>query len=81
VEAKRLVDTLDDNLSQVKADRHWDILGDVKADALVDPVAFTLAEWEAKTLDETNSYTVQEAVANIIGDTTAMWRPRHWSIR
>ena len=55
---KRLVDTLGDNLSEVKAERHWDILGDVKADALTDPVAFTLMECEAKKLDETNSYTI-----------------------
>ena len=45
MEAKRLVDTLVDNLSEVEADRHWDILGDVKADALADPVAFTLANF------------------------------------
>ena len=45
MEAKRLVDTLGDNLSEVEAERHWDILGDVKADALADPVAFTLANF------------------------------------
>ena len=55
---KRLVDTLGDNLSEVKAERHWDILGDVNAEALTYPVAFTLTEFEAKKLDETNSYTI-----------------------
>ena len=81
METKRLVDTLDDNLSQEKAERHWDILGEVKAEALADPMAVTLAEVRAETVDKMNSYTVEEAVANRFGDTSAMWSPRHLSIR
>ena len=32
METKSLVDTLDDKLSVAEAERHWDILGDVKAE-------------------------------------------------
>ena len=49
-------------------------------EALADPLAVTLAEVRAETVDEMNSYTVEGAVANRVGDTSAMWRPRHWSI-
>ena len=56
-------------------------MGDVKADALADLLAVTLAGGGAETLDETNCYTVKEAVANRLGATSAMWSPRHWSIR
>jgi len=56
-------------------------LGAVKTEALAKPLAVTLAERRAETLDETNSYPVHEAVANRLGDTTAIWRPRHWSLR
>ena len=31
MQAKALVDQEDDNLPEVEAERHWDILGDVKA--------------------------------------------------
>lgn len=41
METKRLVDTLDDNLPEEKAERHWDIVGDVNAEALADPLAVT----------------------------------------
>ena len=44
----------------------------VKAELLADPLAVTLAEGRAETLDETNSYTVKEAVVNRLGDTSAM---------
>ena len=33
METKSLVDTLDDKLPEAEANRHWDILGDVKAEA------------------------------------------------
>ena len=42
---------------------------------------YTLAERGAETLDETTSHKVEEAVAKRLGDTWAMWRTRHWSIR
>ena len=45
METKSLVDTLDDKLPEAEANRHWDILGDVKAEAL--------AKAEAKTLNDT----------------------------
>ena len=41
-------------------------------EALADPLAVTLAEVRAETVDEMNSYTVEEAVANRFGDTSAM---------
>ena len=81
MEAKKLVDTLDINLPEAEAERHWYILGDVKTEALADPLAVTLAERGPKTSDETNSYTVEEAVPNRLTHTSAMWSPRHWSIR
>jgi len=56
-------------------------LGDVKAEALAKPLAVTLAEGRAEKVDESMSYTVEEAMANRLGDTSAMRRPRHWSIR
>ena len=55
VQAKALVDTLDDNLQKAEAERHWDILGDVKAEALADPLADTLVEGGDETHDEMNS--------------------------
>ena len=42
MEIKSLVDTLDDKLSVAEAERHWDILGDVKAEILVAAEAETL---------------------------------------
>ena len=42
METKSLVDTLDDKLSVAEAERHWDILGDVKAEVLVEAGAETL---------------------------------------
>lgn len=47
-------------------------MGDVKTELLVDPLVVTLAEKRAKTLDETNSFTVEAAVVNTLGDTSAM---------
>ena len=44
MEAKALVDTLDDNFEAAEAERQWHMLGDVKAEALADPLAVTLAE-------------------------------------
>ena len=43
METNSLIDTLGDNLSELKADRHWDVLGDVKTNVLADPVAFTFS--------------------------------------
>ena len=81
MQAKALVDKEDDNLPEVEAERHWDILGDVKANGLAIPLAVTLLGGGVETLDKTNSYTVEQAVANRLGDTSAMWRTRLWSIR
>ena len=84
MQAKALVDKEDDNLPDVEAERHWDILGDVKAKGLASPLAVTLpvgGGGEVETLDKTNSYTVEQAVANRLGDTSPMWRTRLWSIR
>ena len=74
---KTLVDTLDDNLQEAEAERHWDILGNVTAEPLADPLAVMPAEGRGKELDETNSYTLEEAVAKRLGETRAMWWPRH----
>ena len=63
---------MDDNIPETEAERHCDILGDVKAEALADPLAVTLAKGRAETLDKTNSCMVEEAVANRLGDTSAM---------
>ena len=57
---KTLVDTLDDNLQEAEAERHWDILGNVTAEPLADPLAVMPGEGRGKELDETNSYTLQE---------------------
>jgi len=81
LEAKRLVDTLDENLPQAEADRHWHILRAVTVEELAEPLAVTLPKRRGKTLVKTSSYTVKEAVANRLGDTSAMWRPRKWSLR
>ena len=55
-------------------------MGGVEDKALANTLAVTLAKGSADTLDKTNCKTVEEAVANRLGDTSAMWRPRHWSI-
>ena len=55
-----------------EAERQWDLLGGVKTELLVDPLVVTLAEKRAETLDETNSFTVEAAVVNTLGDTSAM---------
>ena len=39
---------LEDNLLEVEAERHWDILGDVNADVLANPLAVTLKEGRAR---------------------------------
>lgn len=52
MQAKALVETLVDNLPAAEADTHWDILGDVKAESLADPLAVTLAEGGAETLKD-----------------------------
>ena len=44
MEAKALVDTLHDNFEAAEAERQWHMLDDVKAEALADPLAVTLAE-------------------------------------
>ena len=74
MQAKALVDKENDNLPEVEAERHWDILGDVKATSAG-------GGGEVETLDKTNSYTEEQAVANRLGDTSPMWRTRLWSIR
>lgn len=51
---------MDDNLPEVEAERHLDILGAVKTQALAKPLAVTLAEGRDETFDKTNSYTVEE---------------------
>ena len=66
---------------QKEAERHRDILGDVKAEELGAPLAVTLAKEKAEKLDKTNSCTAEEGVANRLGNTSAMYRPRYWSIR
>lgn len=55
-------------------------MGDIKAEALAKPPAVTLAEKRAQTVDESNSYKVEETMANRLGHTSAMGGPRHWSI-
>lgn len=47
-------------------------MGGVKTELLVDPLVVTLAEKRAETLDETNSFMVEAAVVNTLGDTSAM---------
>ena len=42
METKSLVNTLHDKLPEAEANRHWDILGDVKAEILVEGEAETL---------------------------------------
>ena len=81
MQAKALVNTLHDNLPEAEAERHWDILGNIKAEALADPMTVTLAERGAKTTNETKSNTVEEVVVNTLRDTSTIWRSRHWSIR
>jgi len=56
-------------------------LGDVKAEALAKILVVTLAEGRDETVDESNSYPVEEAMARRLDDTSAMRRPRHFSIR
>ena len=69
MQAKALVNTLHDKLPEAKAERHWDILVNIKAEALANPLTVTLVERGAKTPNETNS------------NKSAIWRPRQWSIR
>ena len=42
-------------MQKAEAERHWDILGDVKAEALADPLAVTLEEEGDEKHDETKS--------------------------
>ena len=69
---RELVKTLDDISPKAEAERHWDILGALKVKALAKPLAVTLAKGRCKTLDKTNYYAVEEAMANRLGDTSAM---------
>ena len=48
------------------------ILGAVKTEELAKPLAVTLAEERAETLDETNSYMLEEAMADRLDNTSAM---------
>ena len=54
---------------------------DIKAEALAITLGVTLPEGRAERVDQSNSYTVEEAMANRLRDTSAMPRLRHWSIR
>ena len=47
-------------------------MGAVKTEELGKPLAVTLAEERAEKLDETNSYMVEEAVADRLDNTSAM---------
>ena len=69
---RELVDTLDDISQKAEAQTHWDLFGALKAKALAKPLAVTLAQGRCKTLDKTNYYAVEEAMANRLGDTSAM---------
>ena len=69
---RELVDTQDDISQKAEAQTHWDIFGALKAKALAKPLPVTLAQRRCKTLDETNYYAVEEAMANRLGDTSAM---------
>ena len=69
MEAKALVNTLHGKLPEAEAERHWDILVNIKAEALANPLTVTLVERRAKTPNETNS------------NKSGIWRPRQWSIR
>ena len=69
---RELVDTLDDISQKAEDQTHWDIFGALKAKALAKPLPVTLAQVRCKTLDETNYYAVEEAMANRLGDTSAM---------
>jgi len=53
VEAKALVDTLDETLPVTDVETLGDTVGDVETFALVDTLALTLAEAEANTVNNT----------------------------
>ena len=57
---------------QRKVERHFDILCDVKADTLANPLTVTLAKQRFESLENTNCYTIEEAIANELADTSAM---------
>ena len=63
---------MDDNIPEKEAERHCDILGEVKAEEIGAPLAVTLAKERAEKLEKTNSCTAEEGVANRLGDTSAM---------
>ena len=48
------------------------ILGAVKTEELAKPLAVTLAEERAETLDKMNSYMVKEAISDRLDNTSAM---------
>ena len=48
------------------------ILAAVKTEELAKPLAVTLAEERAETLDKTNSYMVKEAISDRLDNTSAM---------
>ena len=52
-------------------------MGVVKAEGLADPQAVIPAEGRGKALDETNSFTFEEAVVKRLGVTWAMLWPGH----
>ena len=57
-----MVDTLAETVSDAKAKKPFDTLGDVKAEALMDTLTDTLAKAEAKTLGDTPGDVVAEAL-------------------
>ena len=59
-------------MPEEEADRHWHILGAVETEELAKPLAVTFAEGRAETIEETNSYMVEEAVADRLDNTSAM---------
>ena len=59
-------------MPEKEAERHCDILGDVKVEEVGAPLAVTLAKERVEKLEKTNSCTAEEGVANRLGDTWAM---------
>lgn len=57
---------------QRKVERHCDILCDVKADTVANPLTVTLAKQRFERLEKTNCYTVEEAIGNELADTSAV---------
>ena len=89
VKATSLIDTLTDNLRQVKAEINLDTLGNVQAKALLNTMAKTLQEAKEGTpldkMDHLNAETLKETLAHTLAEHKTnrhflthrgMWRPR-----